>query len=395
MKHLFLKKVISEKITGDWGNEGDKINVLRTTNFTNEGVIDFSNVVTRDIPEKVVNRKKLIQGDVIIEKSGGSPSQPVGRVVYFERKDEVFLCNNFTAILRSNDLVFPKYLFYFLFSLHKLGITLKFQNKTTGIINLQLDKYLERIQIPVPPLLEQKRIAEILDKADALRQNNKQLLATYDELLQATFLDMFGDPVMNPKGWKEVILDSTISKIQIGPFGSQLHKSDYLESGIPLINPTNIKENKISIDEAAFISEDKYDSMPQYHLFDGDVIMARRGDLSKVALVRQNGEKMFCGTGSLYVRFSEELNKFFLFKLLSHEKTINFLEKEARGVTMPNLNKNIIKRIPIFLPPITLQNHFAQIVENIEAQKALIKLSLQESEDLFNGLVQEAFRGSL
>jgi type I restriction enzyme S subunit len=249
--------------------------------------------------------------------------------------------------------------------------------------------------VPLPPLPEQKRIAEILDKADDLRQKNKQLLAAYDELLQATFLDMFGDPATNPKGWKEVMLDSIIQKIQIGPFGSQLHKSDYLENGIPLINPTNIKENKILFDDAVCISEAKYDSMPQYHLFDGDVVMARRGDLSKVALVKQNGGKMFCGTGSLYVRFSDELNKFFLFKMLSHEKTINFLEKEARGVTMPNLNKSIIKRIPIFLPPIALQNQFAQIVENIEAQKSVVKRSLQESEDLFNGLVQKAFGGDL
>lgn len=254
---------------------------------------------------------------------------------------------------------------------------------------------LSKIKIPLPPLPEQKRIAEILDKADALRQKNKQLLAAYDELLQATFLDMFGDPVANPMGWKVVTLGPKIEKIQIGPFGSQLHKSDYLEYGIPLINPTNIKGNEILIAEAACISEAKYESMPEYHLFDGDIVMARRGDLSKVALVKKNGLKMFCGTGSLYIRFSGRLNAVFLFKMLSHEKTTKYLEAEARGVTMPNLNKSIINKIPIFLPPISLQNQFAQIVENIVAQKTLVKQSLQESDDLFNGLVQKAFGGEL
>lgn len=338
-----------------------------------------SNVLSKYINEYLFDMPSLIFG------TGGQAS-----IHFCDTKFNVSTDCVVAQVKNENECC-PKFVFYYLNGNIYL---LEREFKGAGLKHISKND-IDKIQIPLPPLPEQKRIAAILDKADALRQKNKQLLAAYDELLQATFLELFGDPVTNPKGWKEEMLDSTIKKIQIGPFGSQLHKSDYLEYGIPLINPTNIKENKISIDEAACISEEKYNSMPQYHLFDGDVVMARRGDLSKVALVRQNGGKMFCGTGSLYIRFSEELNKFFLFKLLSNEKTINFLEKEARGVTMPNLNKSIIKRIPIFLPPIALQNQFARIVENIEAQKAILKQSIQESEDLFNGLVQKAFNGEL
>lgn len=390
MKYLFLDEVISEKITGDWGDEGDKVNVLRTTNFTNDGVIDYSNVVTRNIPEKVIKRKKLVQGDVIIEKSGGSPSQPVGRVVYFERKDLVFLCNNFTAILRSNDLVFPKYLFYFLFSLHKLGVTLKFQNKTTGIINLQLDKYLDRIKIPLPPLPEQKRIADILDKADALRQKNKQLLATYDELLQATFLDMFGDPVTNSKRWKiksikeigKVVTGNTPPRVDLSNYGNHIEwiKTDNI--GEELIYPTKSRE---------YLSE---------------------SGMKKGRAVSVNSILVTCIAGSIssigncvltdrVVAFNQQINAI-VPKICNPLFVYSCMQYSKRGIQIGAtqgmkkiITKSNFEKLPIIYPPITLQNQFAKIAENIESQKALVNQSLQESEDLFNGLVQKAFNDGL
>ena len=152
-----IKELITDKISGEWGDDsiyGDGYKVIRTTNFTNLGKINFENVVERKIDEKKVNQKYLKKGDVIIEKSGGSPTQPVGRVVFFDlNTNEKYLCNNFTAILRPNSkLVCSKYLFYQLHLLHTRGRTLKYQNKTTGIINLKLDNYLEeKIEVPLNP----------------------------------------------------------------------------------------------------------------------------------------------------------------------------------------------------------------------------------------------------
>lgn len=93
-----------------------------------------------------------------------------------------------------------------MFNNHLTQNTLKYQNKTTGIINLQLERYIEDLQIPLPPLPIQKRIAEILDAADALKRKDQELLKKYNELAQAIFIDMFGDPVKNEKGWEEVML---------------------------------------------------------------------------------------------------------------------------------------------------------------------------------------------
>ncbi|MCF8363448.1 MAG: restriction endonuclease subunit S [Prolixibacteraceae bacterium] len=274
------------------------------------------------------------------------------------------------------------------FDYKKIEILSKARGATLRNISATIVK---NFQIPLPPIETQRRIAQILDKADALRRKNQQLLNTYDQLLQSTFLEMFGDPVTNPKGWEKKRLEEIINKIQIGPFGSQLHQADYVNDGIPLINPTNIINQRISLNSTVKISEEKYISLPQYHLEYGDIVMARRGDMSKVALVNIKGAHLFCGTGSLFVRFSQNTNKIFLHFLLSHEKTTKHLENEAIGVTMPNLNKKIIKNIPVYLPPITLQNQFAQIAENIEAQKSALNKSAEQSDDLFNSLIQQAF----
>jgi type I restriction enzyme, S subunit len=119
MEMVKISSLITDKISGEWGSDAltsNAVNVIRTANFTNSGIITFHNLVKREIERKIVERKKLLNGDIIIEKSGGSPNQPVGRVVYFENPDNsTFLCNNFTSILRPNKgKVNPKYLFYLL-----------------------------------------------------------------------------------------------------------------------------------------------------------------------------------------------------------------------------------------------------------------------------------------
>ena len=130
-----LINITGKALSGEWGlddKEGIGISVLRTTNFTNDGVIDFSNVVTRTITKKNIEEKFLRNGDIIIEKSGGSDNQPVGRVVFFESEENKYLFNNFTGLLRVKDTEkwFPKYVFYSLYANYQKGGTRRFENKT-------------------------------------------------------------------------------------------------------------------------------------------------------------------------------------------------------------------------------------------------------------------------
>jgi type I restriction enzyme, S subunit len=141
----------------------------------------------------------------------------VGRVVFFDNPDrDTYLCNNFTTTLRPNKkVVYPKYLFYALFFNHLKGKTLRYQNKTTGIINLKLDNYLNS-EISLPPISDQKRIAYLLGKVEGLIAQRKQHLQQLDDLLKSVFLEMFGDPVRNEKGWDKKPFSKILFDIESG-----------------------------------------------------------------------------------------------------------------------------------------------------------------------------------
>ena len=164
-----LSDFIEVSFPGDWGQEdknGDGVKVIRTTNFTNTGKLDLSDVVTRDIDAAKVEKKKLKKGDIILERSGGTNDNPVGRVVYFD-EEGTYLFNNFTQLLRCKECVNSKFLFYSLFNYYwtnKSAIR-SMGNKTTGIQNLKMDKYW---QIPIAdvPLEHQKEFESIYNQAD-------------------------------------------------------------------------------------------------------------------------------------------------------------------------------------------------------------------------------------
>ena len=185
-----LKDIFIRQITGEWGEKSDETlgtPVIRTTNFTNDGNLDLRTVAYRLIPQKKVADKRLIEGDIILEKSGGTNTTPVGRVVYCNSQinGNTYICNNFTQVMRSDTTIaFPKYVFYLMFQLHKSGITDSMQNKTTGIRNLRIKDYLA-LEVGLPTLDLQQKIATILDKVNALINERKQQLEKIDLLVKS------------------------------------------------------------------------------------------------------------------------------------------------------------------------------------------------------------------
>jgi type I restriction enzyme S subunit len=375
MKFEKLTELIDERITGEWGQEPNSsgIKVIRTTNFTNEGRLDLSDVVQREIEEKKIEKKSLRKGDIIIEKSGGGPTQPVGRVVYFDiDSKEKYLCNNFTTILRPKaSLVVSKYLLYQMLYLHKSGRTKRYQNKTTGIHNLNLEKYLQE-KIALPPLPDQLHIANILSKAENLIAQRKESIRLLDEFLKSTFLEMFGDPVRNEKGWEV----------------EQLGKVTFMKAG-QFVAASDI-QSEFSEGLYSCYGGNGLRGYVKTYTHEGDfVLIGRQGALCGNVKIAKG---QFHATEHAVVCSPKmQFETYWLYYLL----VIVNLNKYASGAAQPGLAVGRLEQIEIIFPPIELQTQFAQIVEKTEALKSQYQQSLQELENLYGSLSQKAFRGEL
>ncbi len=388
-----LIEIIEKPITGEWGEEDDDgtgIPVLRTTNFTQIGDINFDNVVTRKVGFNKAKSKFLKKGDIIIEKSGGSEKQPVGRVVYFDSCENYYLFNNFTSILRLKESIKndSKFLFYALFRNYNKGGTIKYQNKTTGIHNINLQRFIESFEIPLPPIEIQQKIAKTLDTAADLLKLRKQQLAELDLLIQSIFYEMFGDPGRNVKGW-EIKAICDFSTVRIGPFGSLLHVSDYIENGFPLINPTHIINGTIEPDAKLTLTDEKFAELQSYVMKSNDIVIGRRGEIGRCAVVEKEG--YLCGTGSMFIRIKQDYLPIVLQRILSSDTIRKKLENQSVGVTMKNLNSGTISNLEVPMIPLPLQAKFATIVEKIEQQKTLVQQAINEVQTLFDSLMNQYF----
>ena len=187
---------IENPVAGEWGKEsanGEGIKVLRTTNFTDTGIIDYNNIAVRDIPVDRLYKKGLKNGDILIEKSGGSDKKPVGRVVLYLGDNNKYLYNNFTAVLRIKkpEIMNYRFLFYYLYLLYWKGGTRKFESKTTGIHNLNLNQFLNNVEIKVPPIDSQIRFANFVAQVDkskfVIQKSLEKTQMLFDSLMQEYF----------------------------------------------------------------------------------------------------------------------------------------------------------------------------------------------------------------
>lgn len=387
-----LIELIDHVISGEWGqdveDETEGIKVIRTTNFSNTGKLDLDKeVVFRNIDKAKVEKKKLQLGDIIIEKSGGSPDQPVGRVVYFEEK-ELYLCNNFTSILRpKKELVVPKYLMYVLFNLHRKRRVLKFQNKTTGIINLKLDQYLNQTDVIIPSIEIQQKIVKALDGAYELIEKRQSQITALDELTQSLFLEMFGDPYLNSKKWPVVKVSEVTSSIVPGR-----DKPKSFSGDTPWITISDLNEMDYTYESraklgltATEISEVRAKVIPR-----NSVIMSCVGELGIASIngceviINQQLHAYQCGT---------KINNFFLMTMIPYMK--NYFLKVASSTTVLYMNKEKCNSMPIILPPIELQKSFEEKMKLINKTKQLYQKGLEEVGNLYNSLLQKAFKGEL
>ena len=393
-----LIDITGKALAGEWGNDdetGTGIPVLRTTNFTNEGVVNYDSVVTRSITKKNIEDKFLCPGDIIIEKSGGSDKQPVGRVIFYEGPENTFLFNNFTGVLRVKDKSkwFSRYVFYSLYSNYRRGGTRAFENKTTGLHNLKTDDYVSRFEVVDANYCEQKSICNILDKATEIIRARQHQLSALDDLIKARFVEMFGDPLLNPMNWKEEKLEEIADIVSGITKGRKVQSTDLYE--VPYMAVSNVKDGYIDWTTVKTILATQAE-IDQYRLLPNDVLMTEGGDPDKLgrgAIIHEPPSDCIHQNHIFRVRLDQSrITPEFMGQYLQHQKAKRYFLGCAKQTTgIASINMKQLRALPMLMPPIGLQREFAAFVAQIDKSKSVIQKSLDETQLLFDSLMQQYF----
>lgn len=248
-----------------------------------------------------------------------------------------------------------------------------------------------KCKIDVPPLIEQERIVAELDLLSGIIEKKKEQLKAYDQLAQSIFYTMFGDPITNEKGWEVKKLSENVHEMFLGPFGSALKVDSYVpkeESYCMVYEQKHAIQATINLDNH-FINKEKFESLQRFEVKPHDFIMSCRGTIGKLYQLPNNAPKGIIHPSLMKIRIKEEFYnsaffQFLLVKIVANESTNGNCVQMA--ITAKELGK---KELPV--PPLSLQQEFAEKIEGIEAQKALIGQSIKETETLFNSRMDYYF----
>ena len=256
-----------------------------------------------------------------------------------------------------------------------------------------ISKY-SQIQISLPDLKTQQKITSILDKADNLRQYNKQLIEKYDALMQSLFLDMFGDPMRNEKGWKVKNGNEYCHKISVGVVIRPA--SYYVDKGVIALRSLNIKPNRIDLKDLVYFSKvNSETTLAKSQLKTDDVVIIRTGSTGTATIIPKELNNCNCIDLIITRPNKSIINPLYLVYFFNSERGKNIVSGHEVGGIQKHFNIGSIKSLKIPIPPINFQNKFAERVQLIETQKKKAEEALEKSEALFQSLLQKSFKGEL
>ena len=354
-----LIEITGKALAGEWGTNdetGAGIPVLRTTNFTNEGVVDYSDVVTRTITKKNIDEKYLRAGDIIIEKSGGSDKYPVGRVIYFDGPSNTYLFNNFT-----------------------------------GLHNLKTDDYVSQYEVVEADYSRQKEICTHLDKLYSIIKMREEELVKLDELIKARFVEMFGDPVDNTKGWKKQQLQELVTGDCTISYGI-VQTGDDQEEGVPVFRPVDIVNRIPVCSELKKTTEEISNKYKRTILKGREMLITVRANIADTCIVGEEFAGCNVGRGIVPIRTQEDIIPLEFLKHQIDSKHLNDnIKAMAKGITLIQLNMEDLREIELIVPPIDMQREFIAFAEQVDKSKVVVQKALDEAQILFDSLMQEYF----
>ena len=416
-----LKSGIVKNDPGEWGNEPAEspTKVIRSTNFTNEGLLNLENVALRKISDDKINELSLKENEIIIERSGGSNNQPVGRIGFIDSiiDDENFIFANFIQRISLSKEYSSKYVYYCLQQLYEMGVTVSMQYQTTGIRNLDFKLYLRSI-LPKPPLPEQRAIASVLSKVDDAIAATKKTIAKAERLKKALMQNLLTGK-LKPDGTRrnedEFYTDEKFGKV---PIGWEVKKvKDCFE-----FFPTSSYSRSKLTDQGECMYVHYGDIHTKFYCFidvqysqlpfvtfemgekytkvkEGDLIMADASEdydgVGKCVEVKNiNDVKIISGLHTLHLRDKSDLfvNGYKGY-MLNHEKVRNSILRTATGIKVYSVSKSSLANILLPVPPKEEQIFIAKRIDTMNNSIQAKELKIQKLERLKKALMQNLLTG--
>lgn len=377
-----LGKLIDEVSERRPDNELPVYSVTNSSGFTPSEEYFSKQVFSKDLSNyKIVRREQFAYNPSRIN---------VGSIDFLNCEDAV-LVSPLYVVFQCRNIILPQFLKYFLKS--QMGLA-QIASGTSGSVRDSLKfSALSKIRIPLPPLPIQKRIAEILDAADALRKKDKELLKKYDELAQAIFIDMFGDPVKNEKGWEIGTIRDIVAEVKYGT-----SKPADPNGSIPYLRMNNITYGgEWDLKDLKFINLDE-DEYEKYIIKNGDLVFNRTNSkelVGKTAVYNFDNEVAIAGY-LIRVRANDKGNPYYISGYLNSKHGKKTLEGMCKSIVgMANINAQELQNIQILIPPIKVQQKYASLYDHVSNLKNRLKSQIFESGKLFQNTLQKAFSGEL
>ena len=380
--------------------------VVRNTNFTSDGYLDLTDVAVLPIEQRHLGKKSLKWGDIVIERSGGGPKQPVGRVVFFNLNDAKYCFSNFTSRLRVIDrnTVFPFYLFFYLLYFHDSGQTRQLQQRTTGIRNLMFQDYKDMI-IPLPPLPEQRAIAHVLQTIQETKFTCQREIALERERKAALMDVLFshgtkGEPRKQteigeiPESWETTRLAEAVTFTKKP---RNLRYSEY--DKIPFVPMELIPIAKLFSQEFILKTNDELKSGTYFE--PGDILLPKitpSFENGKQCIIKELPTPFGIATTEVIpireVKGVSDISYLFYYLLLPNVRIL--LAGKMQGTTgRQRLSKDALVNLQIPLPPLSEQRAIAAVFQTIDEKTAALEQEAAHLDELFHAMLDELMTGQL
>lgn len=362
-------------------NHGDYVDFSQAFHITEERYLESPEII-------------LQKDDVLICKDGAG----IGKVGIVGELPDRATINSSLLLIRSGSSIFPKYLLRCLMSPYFQSIV---NSRLEGATTPHLyQRDITTFPIVVPPIEEQRRIVAILDEAfaciDKAKSNTEKNIQNARELFDSYLNNIFSNPGPD---WETKPLKEVSAEMTTGPFGSNLHKSDYVSNGIPVVNPQNIVNGEIVPLAKTMVNEETRQRLSKYILKENDIILARRGEMGRCGIISAKQTGWLCGSGSFLLRVNSRLDPKYARVFLSSGTVKKYLLKGSVGATMDNLNQEILAALPVPVPPkseqVRILDSFAHMKRTIAELESSFKIRLENFSALRASILQKAFTGEI